>query len=218
MEPVKQDLNARFRARQVVAEMVRTARVLLLSILILAVSLVSILGQDNTAGLEIGDKHTAKAKIEIFYDLQCGSCTFYHETIKEIEKKYKGMISVTFRHFPLSIPAHDKAIMAARMVEAAKVQNRGLQMLDMVLADQRNWSTSKVAKSIFFGYAKKLKLNQRKFRRDFEDEGIIHRIVADIVRARELKLNSTPTVFLNGEQLSFADAGEIERKIQELVK
>jgi protein-disulfide isomerase len=123
-----------------------------------------------------------------------------------------------FRHFPLNIPAHDKAILAAKVVEAANLQDKGIQMLDMVLANQKNWTADPRAKIIFLGYATKLGLDLRLFRKDLESDSAFYRIANDIALAQNLKLNSTPSVFLNGKMITFAEAENIEEKIAELIK
>ena len=58
----------------------------------------------------------------------------------------------------------------------------------------------------------------KRFRSDLESETVLHRIIGDMFLAKQLKLNSTPTVFLNGEQIQYPDALDIETKIQEIVK
>ena len=161
----------------------------------------------------------AAVKIEVYYDLQCPTCATYHVKLAQLKQKYGDDILITVRHNPLRIPAHDKALMAARVVEAANNQRKGWQMLNMVLANQNKWSANKRAKTLLFAYATRLRLNMSKFREDFDnDEKIIHRIADDLCRAKQLNITATPTVFLNGKQLEFVDALNIEEKIKEIIK
>lgn len=163
-------------------------------------------------------KSEAGVRIEVYYDLQCPACRKYQSVLKNAEAKFGNQILVTFRHFPLRIPAHDKAIMAARMVEAAKLQGKGRLMLDTILANQENWTTSVKARTVLFGYAAKLNLDMRRFRDDYEDDKTMRPIIEDILRANKLKLTSTPTVFLNEKELSYQDALDLEARIKELIK
>lgn len=185
--------------------------------LLLAIFAFSVVGQDSRDGLVWGNKDAA-VKIEIYYDLQCGSCATFHAGLKRIEERFGDKVHITFRHFPLSIPAHDKAILAARALESAQLQGQGWKMLDMILAGQKRWSPNRNAKYILLAYAKRLRLNMKRFRSDLESETVLHRIIGDMFLAKQLKLNSTPTVFLNGEQIQYPDALDIETKIQEIVK
>ncbi len=191
------------------------ARALFLMALLLTVFAFSAFGQNSRDGLERGNKD-AVVKIEVYYDLQCGSCAAYHSVLKTVEKKFGDNVLITFRHFPLHL--HDKAILAARALEAAQLQGKGWKMLDLILAGQNQWSPNRSAKYVFLTYAKRLRLNTRRFRSDLESETVLHRIIDDMFLAKQLKLNSTPTVFLNGEQLQYSDALDIETKIQEIVK
>ena len=177
----------------------------------------SVVGQNSSERLERGNKDAA-VKIEVYYDLQCGSCAAFHTVLNRVEKKFGDSVLITFRHFPLSIPAHDKAILAARVLEAAQLQGKGWKMLDMILDGQNQWSPNRNAKYVFLTYAKRLRLNIRRFRSDLESETVLHRIIDDMFLAKQLKINSTPTVFLNGEQLQYSDVLEIETKIKEIVK
>ena len=167
--------------------------------------------------LEIG-KPNADAKIEVFYDLQCPTCANFHSILKSVEDRFRDKVFVTFRHFPLGIPAHDKAFLAARVVEAARLQGKGLKMLDLILANQRKWTAKKNAQAIFYSYAPALKLNIQLFRDDFESDAVIQAIVRDIERAHSLKLNSVPTIFVNGKEISFVEALDLGTVIEKIVK
>ncbi len=159
----------------------------------------------------------AKIKFEVFYDLQCPTCASFHSILNMVERKFPGKTFMTFRHFPLGIPAHDKAIMAARVVEAAHRQGKGRKMLDVILANQRVWTSTKRAKTILFGYAVKLRLEMRQFREDFESDEVIRRVVHDMELARFLELGATPTVFLNGKELSPVEFLELETVVRNIV-
>lgn len=210
-DPLESD-RAKLSGTLIVSE---GARALFLIPLLLTVFAFSAFGQNSRDGLERGNKDAA-VKIEVYYDLQCGSCANYHSVLKTVEKKFGNNVFITFRHFPLHL--HDKAVLAARALEAAQLQGKGWKMLDLILAGQNRWSTNRNAKYVFLTFAKRLRLNVRRFRSDLESETVLHRIIDDMFLAKQLKLNSTPTVFLNGEQLQYSDALELETKIREILK
>ena len=133
---------------------------------------------DTKRPLQSG-KSDAFIKIEVFYDMQCPACANFHSILKDVEAKFGDKIGITFRHFPLKIPTHDKAIMASRMIEAAMLQGKGRQMLETIFANQKKWSFTANARLILFGYATKLKLNMRKFRSDYEDDKTMRPIIED---------------------------------------
>ncbi len=170
----------------------------------------------DDGGLQSGDPK-APVKIEVYFDLQGPSCANFQSILIKAERKFKGKLFIVFRYFPLNIPAHDKSIMAARVVEAARSQGKGRTMLDMIFARQKLWSYDAKAKAILFGYAKELGLKMPQFRFDYDDDTTIRAIMNDATRASKLNLNSTPTVFLNDKELSFADALELESTIAKII-
>lgn len=154
----------------------------------------------------------AQMKIEVFIDLQCPACADYNERLRAVEEKYPKKVQIIFRHFPLAM--HDKAMIAARAVEAANEQGKGLQMTDLMFANQKLWSDDPKVK-MFAGYARRLGLDLDRFSRNFDSEAILNRVQQDIARARSLKLNSTPTVFIDGKELTYPEALEIEKIVSE---
>jgi len=154
----------------------------------------------------------AQMKIEVFIDLQCPACADYNERLRAVEEKYPKKVQIIFRHYPLAM--HDKAMIAAKAVEAANEQGKGLQMTDLMFANQKLWSDDPKVK-MFAGYARRLGLDLDRFSRDFDSEAILNRVQQDIARARSLKLNSTPTVFIDGKELTYPEALEIEKIVSE---
>ena len=172
---------------------------------------------EETTPMSVG-RANAPVKIEVFYDLQCPSCSTFHSSLREIEKKYGDGLLITFWQFPLNIPAHDKSFMAARAVEAARLQGKGIEMLDLILLNQRKWTATRRAQEIFFGYASTLKLKSREFRDDFESDLVIRRIMSDSEHAKSLKLTSVPNIFVNGKQLEPKEFGNLAAIIEQIVR
>lgn len=56
--------------------------------------------------------------------------------------------------------------------------------------------------SIFVAYASEIGLDMEKFAKDVRDPIIIERIKRDLMAGTALKVNSTPSFFLNGSQIS----------------
>jgi protein-disulfide isomerase len=149
---------------------------------------------------------TAKIKVVVYIDFQCPSCADFYPHLVEVEKKYPNLVLISFRHFPL--PMHDKAYIAAQAVEAANVQGKGLEMMNILLTNQRHWSVDPKTK-IFGGYARKLGLDLEKYRADFESKETKGRIDRDMKLGRSISINSVPTVFLNDKKLTYPESMEI---------
>jgi protein-disulfide isomerase len=148
----------------------------------------------------------AKYKLEIFVDFQCPTCAAFNKKLDAWKARYPNDILIVFRHFPLAIPAHDKAFLAAKVAESAGKQGKFWEMYNLLLLNQQKWGTSSLAENMFVNYAKKLRLNVEVFKADLQSEEITERINLDLAKARFLKLSSTPTVFLNDKELRFEEA------------
>ncbi len=161
---------------------------------------------------------TARIRIEVFNDYQCGSCVPFNSILKKVEKDHKGKVLVIFRNFPLGIPAYNNSYAAARAVEAAGKQSKFSEMMDMVYKGQSKWSILDAPETVFYMYAKTIGLNLPKFNRDYNGYLVAARIDKDLARARSLKLDSTPSVFLNDKLLTFLEAQDLDRLISESSK
>lgn len=152
-------------------------------------------------------------KFEVFVDFQCPACAAFNKTLNALKAKHPNDILIIFRNFPLNIPAHDKAFLAAKVAESAGKQGKFWEMYNLLLQNQEKWSESSSAEDIFIDYAKKLRLDIEIFKTDLQSEEVAERIKLDLERAKFLNLNSTPTVFLNGKKLEFEELGNLEEII-----
>lgn len=164
---------------------------------------------ESRSGWTKGDPNAA-VKIEVFNDYQCPTCAVFNEKLKNLEKKFPNDLQITYSHFPLTV-IHDKAMLAARSVEAAGRQEKFAEMMDLIFDQQPKWSSKKPSNKIFIKYAKRLGLDVKKFKADLESQSVKDAIEADIRRGKSLDLKGTPTVFLNGRKLGFEELDELER-------
>ncbi len=128
-----------------------------------------------------------------------------------MKAKHPNDIAIIFRNFPLA--THDKALLAAKVAGSARKQGKFWEMYNLLLDKQEQWSVSSSADEIFLKYAKKLGLNIEVFKSDLQSEKVMERINLDLMRARFLKLGSTPTVILNDRILSFEEISNLEEII-----
>lgn len=150
---------------------------------------------------------TAMVTLEEFADFQCGSCASVHPVMNEIKSIYGSRIRFIFRNYPLSIPAHDKAYDAAVAAEAAGMQgaNKFWEMQNLLFTNQRVWTSSPTYKQTWKDYAQKIGLDIDKWETDMAGIGAKARVNADLERGKGVGINSTPTLFINGSSISFAD-------------
>ncbi len=143
----------------------------------------------------------APVTLEEFGDYQCPPCAALHPILKTMEKEFGARLRVVFRNFPL-VPTHQHALAAARSAEAAGMQGKFWEMHDMIYENQKTWANAFDVRPIFESYATKIGLNIDKFRVDISSEPVAQRIFQDGKRARSLGVIGTPSVFVNGRDVS----------------
>jgi protein-disulfide isomerase len=143
----------------------------------------------------------AAVTLEEFSDFQCPACGNLHPALKRIEADYGDRIRVIFRNFPLQ-RNHKYALIAARAAEAAGAQGKFWEMHDAIYGNQTEWSDAPEPRTFFEGYATRLGLDVQKFKADMERQELADRVIADYNRGLSLNVHGTPTIYLNGRELS----------------
>ncbi len=134
-------------------------------------------------------------------DFECPACGQYYPIVKQLYEKYKGDIKIQFRNFPL-FQIHPNAIAGARAAEAADLQGKFWEMHDKLYENQQSWTTSRNPQSDFEQYAKEIGMDIEKYKTDHNSKLANDRIQADIREGNRLKVDSTPTFFIDGKKVS----------------
>lgn len=136
-----------------------------------------------------------------YSDFQCPACNAQHRTIRAAWKDIRRKVHLVYRHFPLT-NIHPHATLAAHYAEAAGRQDKFWEMHDQLFDNQSTWAKLDDPTDTFDGYAKTLKLDMAKLKADLASDELKDKIKADIASGRDAGVNSTPTLFINGELLS----------------
>jgi protein-disulfide isomerase len=142
----------------------------------------------------------ALVTVEEFADYQCQACALAHPKLKELQGAYAGNknFRFIFRHFPLSIPGHDKSYEASVATEAAGLQGRFWQMQDQLFRNQQAWTMNPNYRQLWTDYARNIGLDIDRFSADIASARTKERVDLDMRRGRALGVNQTPSVFVNG--------------------
>jgi protein-disulfide isomerase len=135
-------------------------------------------------------------------DFQCPGCGAAFPIVSELKQKYQSQIAFVFRNFPLT-SIHPNALAAATAAEAAAKQGKFYEMHDQLFANQAQWegASAETRGQIFESYATAIGLDLEQYKQDFADASLKEKIDFDLALGREIGVNSTPTFYLNGEQL-----------------
>lgn len=143
---------------------------------------------------------SAPIQIVEYSDFQCPACQRASLTVKELfsNPEYDGKVRIIFRHFPL--PGHRWAGLAHQAAECANQQGKFWEMHDRLYAEQAAWSVLNDPIETFFRYAKDLNLPLETFGACLTDAKVRDEVLDDKRKGENLRVNSTPTFFINGER------------------
>jgi protein-disulfide isomerase len=156
-------------------------------------------GKSDTDSMHIRGAPDAAVTLEEFGDYQCPPCANIAGFIDELLKEYSPRLRIVFRNFPL--PIHKHGLEAALAAEAAGIQGRYWEMHDLLYREQTTWSNVGNARELFNSYAGMLGLNVDQFKKDMDGEKAKARIDFDQERGKSLGVASTPTLFINNQEV-----------------
>ena len=159
-------------------------------------------GQNNTL-LEraysptSGDKQ-AKVTIVEFFDPACETCKVFHPLVKQMMAEHPGKIRLVMRYTPF----HQRSDYAVKILEAARLQNKFEETLDVIYETQPIWAPHHNPRpEKLWMLLVKTGLNIDKARKDMETAEIQRRIEQDMADAKQLQVTKTPGFFVNGKPL-----------------
>jgi protein-disulfide isomerase len=146
---------------------------------------------------------TASVTVEEFADYQCPTCASMHPVMKNIQSEYGSRIKFIYRSFPLT-QIHKNAYDAAVAAEAAGLQDRNKfwEMQNLLFTNQKIWSDMQDPRPTFKEYAGKIGLDVVRWENDLLGLPAKSRVDADLARSKALNIQSTPTIYINGQALS----------------
>lgn len=135
-----------------------------------------------------------------YSDYQCPACAAYFPVIKQLQEAFPNDLNIVFRDFPLT-QIHNNALAAAYAAEAAGNQGKYWEMHDILFARQGSWASLSNPKDTFTDYARELGLNIDLFTTDMTSDAVQNQVASDQKLGTRLRIQSTPTFYLNGTKL-----------------
>lgn len=179
-------------------------------------------GEDRNGNIGdhvLGNKDAKVVLIE-YGDFQCPGCKSMAPTLKDIATKYEDSLAVVYRNFPLTA-SHPNARAAAASAEAAGLQGKYWEMLDLLFAQQDSWAAADVSQrnDIFTSYARELGLDTDKFAEDTASQEVAKKIDFDVALAKKSNVVGTPTFIINGETIDYRSSDNgLEDAVKEALK
>ena len=141
-----------------------------------------------------------------YSDLQCPACKTFEEMFSSFESSNSPDIDITkkvtfvYRHFPL-YQIHDQAFNTAYAVEAASLQGKFYQMLTAVFMRQTELDDKKDINTFISQTANQIGIDSKKLLIDMKSKNVIDKVQNDLASGEQVKVNATPTFFLDGKKL-----------------
>ena len=163
---------------------------------------------------------SAKVTITEYASMTCPHCAAFNaETFPKIKAAYidSGKVRYIFREFPLDIKAAAGS-MLARCI-AKDDASKYFAVVDMLFKQQNDWVVKNTTETLT-RIGKQAGLTQSQVEDCLKDQALLDKIAADQKYASDvLKVDSTPTFFVNGERIKGETSiEEFEKKINPLLK
>jgi protein-disulfide isomerase len=162
----------------------------------------------------------APVTITEYASMTCPHCAAFNaDVFPKIKSTYidTGKIRYVFREFPLDIKAAAGSMLSRCIAkgDAAKY----FAVTDLLFKQQADWVAKNTTETLT-RIGKQAGLSQQQVDDCLKDQSLLDKIVADQKFANEvLKVNSTPTFFINGEMIKGETSfEEFDKRIKALLK
>lgn len=143
---------------------------------------------------------TAAVTIEEYSDFQCPACKQLEPTLTKVLQDFPGQVKLVYNDFPLRT-IHPNGAAAAEAGQCAFVQNKFWEYHDVLFERQSTWSPETNLDPVFTGYAVELGLDEAAFAACLTNDDTVASITEDEAEGKQASVNSTPTLFVNGERM-----------------
>jgi protein-disulfide isomerase len=169
--------------------------------------------------MALGPANASVTIIE-FASMTCPHCAAFNKDVfPKIKSEYidTGKIRYVFREFPLDIKAAAGSMLARCIAKDDSAKY--FAVVDMLFKQQDDWVMKNTTETLT-RIGKQAGLSQQAVEDCLKDQALLDKIAADQKYANEvLKVNSTPTFFINGEMIrGEASFEEFDKKIKSMLK
>jgi protein-disulfide isomerase len=161
----------------------------------------------------------AKVTITEYASMTCPHCAAFNaDVFPKIKAEFidTGKVRYIFREFPLDIKAAAGSMLSRCIANGDA--NKYFAVTDLLFRSQSDWVMKNTAESLT-RIGKQAGLTQEQVEACLKDQALLDKIAADQKYASEvLKVDSTPTFFINGEKIKGETSiEEFEKRINPLL-
>lgn len=146
----------------------------------------------------IGSPEAPNVIVE-FSDFQCPACAAVDRDVRGFIEEFGSSVSLEYRHFTL--PQHANALPSAYAAEAAGNQGKFWEAHNWLFDNQSVWEDETTSAEYFYAqFGSSLGLDEERFVKDYNSDEVRQKVADDTSAASRLRLDSTPTFFINGKK------------------
>ena len=162
----------------------------------------------------------AKVTITEYASMTCPHCAAFNDQVfPKIKAEFidTGKVRYVFREFPLDIKAAAGSMLSRCIANGDP--NKYFAVTDLLFKTQADWVMKNTTEALT-RIGKQAGLSQQQVDDCLKDQALLDKIAADQKYASDvLKVDSTPTFFINGEKIKGeASIEEFEKRINPLLK
>lgn len=144
----------------------------------------------------------APVTITEFFDPSCEACRAFYPIVKQIMERNPDRVKLVLRYAAF----HEGSDEVVKMLEAARLQDLFLPVLEALLARQPQWAVHGAPDlALAWQIAGEAGLDVERAKQDILRPGMIGVLNTDLADVERLGVNQTPTFFVNGKALPSTD-------------
>ncbi|PIF90470.1 protein-disulfide isomerase [Acidovorax sp. 62] len=145
----------------------------------------------------IGPREAPVTIVE-FFDPACETCRAFYPVVKELMQQYPTEVRLVIRYAPF----HQGSEQVVKLLESARRQDKYLAVLEAVLAAQPQWADHGAPNlELAYKAAEQAGLDMQRARADIAAPALDAVVLQDVQDLTALKVEKTPTFFVNGRPL-----------------
>ena len=141
----------------------------------------------------------AKTTIVEFFDPACETCKSFYPFVKNILKQHPDKLKLVLRYAPF----HTDSYYVVAMIEAARLQNKYLEALEVIYKYQDKWASHTGTPNIglIWSFLPEAGIDVEQLKNDMKKPEIDAIIKQDIADTKTLGVRATPEFFVNAKPL-----------------
>lgn len=179
-------------------------------------------GEVEEAILLDGARHRLGAEDPVvmiveFSDFFCPACASVAPLLKSVVEAYPDQVALVYRHFPL-VSLYPDSQLVAQSSEVAAEEGLFWEYNELLYENQPAWrnQTGDELVATLSEYASQIGIDSDDFAERIRSSQVRQAVLTDLSLANQLGIQATPTIFVNGAQLSAP--GELPSLVEMLIE